>query len=664
MYPTSNRLFFLSEKCYNLCMFKKLQSFIRSLALPIFGSGGFSIFSSQNKVNQDFYYGIILRCVDVISSSVANADFDLLKETDGDVVERNDHPAFKLLQRPNGFFTNHDLFYLTMSHILTSGAAYWYLPRALNGDIAEIWPLPPTRVTVHRGKSNFIEGYTFTNPAGVRVPLTTDEVIPIYRPNPFDMWKGISLLHAARYEADADLSAIMWNAGFFKHGAIPSGTLEVDGFLNKESAEMIRENLKELYTGKDNAHKVMVLGKGQKYNQLSPKPKEMDFVGQRTFSRDEILAIFNVPKSVIGITDDVNRANAEVADYVFAKRNIKVWLGLIFEKLNTFYLPKFKNVDGLYFDYEDPTPEDKVQELEEHKAGVNNWLTINEVRAERGLEPIEGGDVLYMPLTLVPSLQDQNTTNPNMEEEKNYLRRLDKKGVKKNDRVYLLKKRRIISQYQKALDRKMRQNFALLVKDIRRKKIEKLYKTKGSDQILTFLKPLLDNWEGLTAKILIDFGRSVGEEAVKLNDEVYEIPKVNMESLIPMLTARSQETADSVSNSIYDRARQIIARNLEEEVLDPDKIVQDIAEAIEDETDFRSERIMRTEISYSFNKSAVEDFKASGFVEEMRWILGDEACPECKQNGDEVVEVGGVFPSGDSEPPVHPNCECDLIPVI
>lgn len=644
-------------------MFNRLKSFIKSLSLPIFYQGGFNIFSSSPKINKDYYYGIVLRCIDVIATNVANNEFGLYQDSKGDTLERLEHPAFKLLQRPNQFFTNHDLFYLTMAHILTGGASYWYLPKNLKNEPAEIWPLPPDRILVEKGSSQFIKSYTFLASNGKRVELTTEDVIPIYRPNPFDWWSGVSLLHAARYEADADLSSIIWNANFFKHGAIPSGSLTVDGFLDKEKADIIRDNLKEMYSGKDNAHKIMVLGKGQSYNQISPKQKDMDFVGQRTFSRDEILAIFNVPKSVIGITDDVNRANAEVADYVFAKRNIKPWLGLIFEKLNTFYLPKFKNTDALFFDFEDPTPNDKVQELEEDKAAVNNWETVNEIRAKRNLEPIKGGDVLYYPLTLYPAMTDQDPSNP-QPSDKGFEHILLKKGYSKNERVFLIRKKRVLAQYQKALQAKMTQHIKNLAKDIRQGQLEKVYKTKGSEQIITFLKPLLDNWEVLTADILIEFSQPVAKEAIDLSNEVYNIPKVDMSSLIPLLKKRSQDTADSVSNTIYERAREIIAINLENNVLDPQKIVNEIASTLNEEASYRAERIMRTEIAYTFSTSAFEDFKASGFVEQVKWIVGDAPCPICSENDKEIVKLGQNFKTGHSAPPIHPNCECDVVPVF
>jgi hypothetical protein len=47
------------------------------------------------------------------------------------------------------------------------------------------------------------------------------------------------------------------------------------------------------------------------------------------------------------------------------------------------------------------------------------------------------------------------------------------------------------------------------------------------------------------------------------------------------------------------------------------------------------------------------------------WVLGDGGrsgnCPVCVENADEgEIDMDGLFPSGDAEPPAHPNCTCTV----
>ena len=55
-----------------------------------------------------------------------------------------------------------------------------------------------------------------------------------------------------------------------------------------------------------------------------------------------ILAGFRVGKTILGTAEsDTNRATAETADYVFAKRTIKPLMQMIVSYLNEFLVPRY-----------------------------------------------------------------------------------------------------------------------------------------------------------------------------------------------------------------------------------------------------------------------------------------------------------------------------------
>jgi HK97 family phage portal protein len=62
----------------------------------------------------------------------------------------------------------------------------------------------------------------------------------------------------------------------------------------------------------------------------------------------------------------------------------------------------------------------------------------------------------------------------------------------------------------------------------------------------------------------------------------------------------------------------------------------------------------------------------SGIVKGKRWILSDEACPECLPLRDKVVPLGDNFTTVEGNPaysdipypPLHPHCRCDMIEVV
>jgi hypothetical protein len=51
-------------------------------------------------------------------------------------------------------------------------------------------------------------------------------------------------------------------------------------------------------------------------------------------------------------------------------------------------------------------------------------------------------------------------------------------------------------------------------------------------------------------------------------------------------------------------------------------------------------------------------------VELVEWLVADP-CDICEENESvSPIGIGETFPSGDTEPPAHPNCVCDIAPYV
>ena len=59
----------------------------------------------------------------------------------------------------------------------------------------------------------------------------------------------------------------------------------------------------------------------------------MDFVESRRFTRDEILAIYKLPKIIIGIMEDANKASAVIAENTYARVCLRPLAKLIAQTL-------------------------------------------------------------------------------------------------------------------------------------------------------------------------------------------------------------------------------------------------------------------------------------------------------------------------------------------
>lgn len=81
----------------------------------------------------------------------------------------------------------------------------------------------------------------------------------------------------------------------------------------------------------------------------------------------------------------------------------------------------------------------------------------------------------------------------------------------------------------------------------------------------------------------------------------------------------------------------------------------------------RAEMIARTEIAFADSRGNMIAYQESGVVGGKKWILGSEHedDDECDANAaEDVIPIDQAFQSGDMEPPLHPRCVCDCIPIL
>ncbi len=79
----------------------------------------------------------------------------------------------------------------------------------------------------------------------------------------------------------------------------------------------------------------------------------------------------------------------------------------------------------------------------------------------------------------------------------------------------------------------------------------------------------------------------------------------------------------------------------------------------------RALMIARTETAFADVAGNMATYRESGVVTHKRWITDDDPCPICETNGDQgVIGLNEDFENGSDAPPAHPNCECDVEPIV
>ena len=370
-----------------------------------FGTTRFSTFdfSSKRASRQLDYQSWAYAATNAIAQEFSTIDIGLFKHDDKGNMEREfGHPSLQILRHVNDFMTSKDIFIRASSNIDLSGNEYWFVQKGIGNQPEAIFPLQPNFITPIPDEHNYVKGYSYRI-GGQTVTLDKDFIVHFKTYNPVSDILGISTIAAARSAYDADFLAREYNQEFFLNGGNPGVVIEVEGNLTPEDKKRIREAWDQSNSGRRRRFKTIIAEGKTKIKQFSTTQKDMEFLEQRKFSRDEILSIFKVPKSILGQMEDVNRASAETAHFVFVSRTVRPRQLSFIETLNEFYLPMFEDTENMKFKLLNKIPEDRDRIIRFYTEGITHgWLSQNDIRRAEGLPEINGGETTYLPGNLFP----------------------------------------------------------------------------------------------------------------------------------------------------------------------------------------------------------------------------------------------------------------------
>jgi len=640
--------------------------------------------------------GWVYACVNAIADEVAMINLRLYKYAGKDVQEIASHPILDVLYRANEFMTKFDLFWLVSQYLELTGEAPLFISyNGLKPD--KIILLRPDRLQIIPGTTGeIIKGYKYSTDGRNSINLEPHEVVFLRNPDPDTPFRGKGTLSAAARSADIDEYSEEYNKRFFYNSARPDAVLQTAQKLTKDQLERTEKKFKQKFQGLDNSHKLLILQGGLEYKPMSLTQKDMDFMEQQRFSRDKILGIFRVPRTALGITDDVNRANAEATDYIFAKRKIKPVMQRITEQLNEFFVPLFANSENMFLDYDDPVPEALDQKLLLYGNGLQNgWLSINEVRSMQGLPPAgDEADKLRVPLNFQPIDSDffspsdpsQNHISKNSinARDKTKLKALKLKSEVKKQLTDVVAALLSTSKKGKQVKRKEQQisdeEKPMLVFQTQQLSVGEAsvpaYRRKMDRIFNSQRKRILDEMptkavKGKKAldpkKFKLDPEQEADLFASLLDGITLEIIKDQSELAYRFIGLEGKLTIanDAVKNFITHQVKKIIkdaTKDTNDKLasaiingLDKEESVPQIRKRVGDLFDdmkkYRSERIARTETLRASNFAATESYKESGFVKKLRWLtaLDDRTCEWCGPMNGKTIGIGdNFFDKGDS----------------
>ncbi len=362
--------------------------------LPLFSG------QTQNEIYLRAYgtSGTVFSIVTTLASAVAAPQWHLYRKQPQDGRRRYttadkgsdqrtevvNHAALNLWNSPNDFTITSEFVAASQQHLELCGEAWWVLDRSQGSFPSSMWLVRPDRMEPVPDPDSYLKGYVYTSPGGQKIPLDIDDVIFTKFPNPMDPYRGLGPVASILVDVDALRYAKEFNRNFFLNNAVPGGVIQVDKRLSDSEWDELTNRWRESHQGVSRAHRVAVLENGAVWVPNQNTQKDMDFANLILQERDILREAWGIHKSMLGNSDDVNRANAQTAEEVFGSWKVIPRLNLIRNSLNYRLLPMFGSTGmGVEWDFENPLPDNR----EADNAELNAKATAAQLLINAGFEP-------------------------------------------------------------------------------------------------------------------------------------------------------------------------------------------------------------------------------------------------------------------------------------
>jgi len=357
---------------------------------------------------------IVYRCVNEIANGAASIPFCVYQ---GD-IKLDRHPLISLLNRPNPLQAGVEYFQSLYSYLLLSGNSY-ALQSDINGVPRELHVLRPDRIEIEPSNTAIPKSYKYkvgqevirTYPAD---PATGASEIKHFKMwNPLDDYLGLSPLMAAAIDVDQHNMIAKHNIALLANGARPSGAIVfkpaddagMRTMLSDGQRQQLQSDLHSRFQGVDNAGKPVLLEGDFDWKEMGMSPRDMDFLSQMNMSAKDIALCFGIPSQLIGVPDAQTYANVQEARLALYEETIIPLAKRIESDLNEWLAPAFGDDISIKYDIDSiPAMTERRRRVYENVTAAvrDGIISRNEARERLGLEPITGGDEVFIAANLFP----------------------------------------------------------------------------------------------------------------------------------------------------------------------------------------------------------------------------------------------------------------------
>jgi len=284
---------------------------------------------------------------------------------------------------------------------------------SVKSPIRRLITLPPDQFW-HIVQGYELAGWRFTgsplsSPISSQV-LLPEEIIHSRSPNPYLYWRGLSPLLLALLPASADYAAEQFMKGLMLNNADTGVIVTTDQQVSPDQRQQIMAALCERKRQAGTADRPLFLWSGAKIEKPAASSADLQFLEHRKLNRQEIAAIFKVPESLMGFTDQKNAlgggSSIEQERLTFIENTITSHCRRLEAALAPIISSFGRGLVG-YFDLDTlPTMQQaRRARFDTAVKALSLGIPFNEINTllDLGLQATPWGNTGYLPATLQPA---------------------------------------------------------------------------------------------------------------------------------------------------------------------------------------------------------------------------------------------------------------------
>ena len=365
----------------------------------LWGAGDLTSYETQSSAfvdyNTAFTVNAVWACVSLISDTVSALPVDTYVRRDGIAYPYRPKPTW--VSKPDVAIPSVAFWQQTMISLLIDGNAFVRMFRDTRGEIVNMVVLNPLSVQVSR---NALGQKFYTSTVEGNKILTNDDVLHIAGSILFPgEFRGKSPIDTMRENVGLAISLESFAARFFGQGTTQNGVIEYPGSLTAEQAENLSKSFDRQHKGFRKAHKTGILSGGATFKPTMVANDQAQMLDSRRLAVEDVARAYRVPTDMIGLNNGGQSYNSiEQKQIAFVTHTLRPWLA----KLEDAFSQLLPDSAFLAFSTDDLLRGDYATRIEGYsKLLQNGVLSTNEVRRKENMRPIEGGDVVRVPLTNV-----------------------------------------------------------------------------------------------------------------------------------------------------------------------------------------------------------------------------------------------------------------------